>query len=98
LTDKSPEGRALIRAELVRGGVTVKDVADHIDHIRQLVGVDYIGLGGDFDGVGLALPPDLADVSMYPNLIAELLRRGYSERDIRKICYENVLRVWKANE
>ena len=73
-------------------------MADHIDHIKNLVGIDYVGLGSDFDGVGLALPPDLADVSMYPNLLAELLRRGYSDSDIRKICSENVLRVWRANE
>lgn len=77
---------------------SVRDVADHIDHIKNLVGVDYVGIGSDFDGVGLALPPELDDVSMYPALIAELLRRGYSEADIRKICSGNVLRVWKANE
>ena len=98
LKEDTPEGRAFIRAELARANITARDVADHIDHIKNLVGIDYVGLGGDFDGVGLALPPDLADVSMYPNLIAELLRRGYSESDIRKICYENVLRVWRANE
>lgn len=98
LKEDSPEGRAFIRAELARANITARDVADHIDHIRNLVGIDYVGLGGDFDGVGLALPPDLADVSMYPNLIAELLLRGYSESDIRKVCYENVLRVWRANE
>jgi len=77
---------------------SVRDVADHIDHIKNLVGIDYVGIGSDFDGVGLALPPDLADTSMYPNLLAELLRRGYSDADIRKICSGNVLRVWKANE
>ena len=98
LSDKRPDGRAFLRGELKKGGVTVRDVADHIDHIEKLVGIDHIGLGGDFDGVGLALPPDLRDVSMYPNLIAELLRRGYSKKDIRKICYQNTLRVWKANE
>ncbi len=98
LTEESPEGRAFVRAELARSGINVGTVADHIDHIKKLVGIDYVGLGGDFDGVGLALPPDLADVGMYPNLIAELLRRGYSAADIRKICYQNVLRVWRANE
>lgn len=98
LSEKSPEGRAFMRQQLVLGGITVRDVADHIDHIKNLVGIDFVGLGGDFDGVGLALPPDLADVGMYPNLLAELLRRGYSRQDIKKICYENVLRVWKANE
>lgn len=98
LEEHSPEGRAFMSAELSKAGITVRDVADHIDHIKNLVGIDYVGLGGDFDGVGLALPPDLADVSMYPNLIAELLRRGYSKRDIRKICFQNTLRVWRASE
>jgi membrane dipeptidase len=73
-------------------------VADQIDYIRKLVGIDHVGIGSDFDGVGLALPPDLADVSMYPNLLAELFRRGYSEAEVRKVCSENLLRVWKANE
>ena len=98
LDENTPAGRQFIRAELLKAGITVRDVADHIDHLKNLVGVDHIGLGGDFDGVGLALPPDLADVSMYPNLIAELLRRGYSRKDIRKICFQNTLRVWRASE
>ncbi|MEQ1746628.1 MAG: dipeptidase [Saprospiraceae bacterium] len=98
LDENSPEGRAFMRAELAKAGIGVGAVADHIDHIRQLVGSNHIGLGGDFDGVGLALPPDLADVSMYPNLIAELLRRGYSKNEIRKICYKNTLRVWRVSE
>lgn len=98
LKEDTPEGRSFVRAELARANITVRDVADHIDRIKNLVGIEYVGLGGDFDGVGLALPPDLADVSMYPNLIVELLRRGYSQEDIRKICYENVIRVWKGNE
>jgi membrane dipeptidase len=78
--------------------LSVKEVANHIDRIVQIAGIDYVGLGSDFDGVGIALPPDLADVSMYPNLMAELIRRGYSDEDIQKICYKNLLRVWKANE
>lgn len=98
LSETSAEGRAFMRAELTRAGITVRDVADHIDHIKKLVGIDHVGIGSDYDGVGLALPPDLADVSAYPHLVAELLRRGYSEEDIAKICYKNVLRVWKANE
>ncbi len=76
----------------------VKDVADHIDHVVKLVGVDHVGIGSDFDGVGDSLPTGLKDVSMYPNLIAELLRRGYSERDVRKIAGENLLRVWAQVE
>ncbi|MBK6993554.1 MAG: dipeptidase [Lewinellaceae bacterium] len=78
--------------------ISVREVADHIDHIKNLVGIDNVGLGSDFDGVGLALPPDLDDVDEFPNLIAELLRRGYSDDEVRKICNGNVLRVWKGNE
>ena len=73
---------------------TVKKVADHIDHVVQLVGVDHVAFGSDFDGVGDTLPTGLKDASDYPNLIAELLERGYSEKDIEKICYGNVFRVW----
>lgn len=98
LDENSPEARKFMRKQLTKGSISVKTVADHIDRLKNLVGVDHIGLGGDFDGVGLALPPDLADVSMYPNLIAELLRRGYTEAEIKKICYQNTIRVWKANE
>jgi membrane dipeptidase len=72
----------------------VEKVADHIDHVRNLVGVDHIGIGSDFDGVGDSLPTGLKDVSMYPNLIAELLERGYTEEEIRKICFANIWRVW----
>jgi len=71
---------------------TVADVADHIDHVVQLVGIDHVGLGSDFEGVSF-LPQGLEDVSMYPNLIYELLKRGYSEDDIEKICSGNILRV-----
>jgi len=73
----------------------VKVVADHIDHAVKLVGVDHVGLGSDFDGVGYTLPVGLKDVSQYPNLIYELLKKGYSDDDIQKICAENVLRVWE---
>ncbi len=74
----------------------VQTVADHIDHVVKLTSVDHVGLGSDFDGVGDSLPTGLKDVSQYPNLIQELLRRGYTESDIAKICYKNVWRVWKA--
>jgi len=73
---------------------TVKKVADHIDHVVKLVGVDHVAFGSDFDGVGDTLPTGLKDASEYPNLIAELLNRGYTEKDIEKICYKNVFRVW----
>jgi len=72
----------------------VVKVADHIDRVVELAGIDHVGLGSDFDGVGDSLPLGLKDVSMYPNLIEELLDRGYSEEDIAKICYKNVFRVW----
>jgi membrane dipeptidase len=77
--------------------VTVADVADHIDHVVQLVGIDHVGLGSDYDGIS-DTPIGLEDVSAFPNLIEELLRRGYSEEDLRKICSENILRVWSAVE
>jgi membrane dipeptidase len=77
---------------------TVAQVAAHIDHVAKLVGVDYVGFGSDFDGVGDSLPIGLKDVSRYPNLIAELLRLGYGETDIEKICGGNLLRVWSEVE
>ena len=76
----------------------VETVANHIDHVRKLVGIDHIGLGSDFDGVGDTLPTGLKDVSQYPNLIFVLLKRGYSDSDIEKICYKNVWRVWNEVE
>jgi membrane dipeptidase len=76
---------------------TVADVADHIDHAVELVGVDHVGLGSDFDGV-FALPEGLQDASGYPNLVAELLDRGYSETEIRQILGQNVMRVWAEVE
>lgn len=76
----------------------VRDVVDHIDHVVRLVGVDYVGFGSDFDGVGDSLPVGLKDVSGYPAIIFELLRRGYSRENIRKICGQNFLRVWSQVE
>ena len=72
----------------------VETVANHIDHVVNLIGVDHVGLGSDFDGVGDSLPTGLKDVSAYPNLIYSLLKRGYSTTDIEKICSKNVFRVW----
>lgn len=76
----------------------VETVADHIGHVVAIAGIDHVGLGSDFDGVGDSLPTGLKDVSAYPNLIYVLLKRGYSEKDIAKICYQNVFRVWRAVE
>ncbi|MEC9465303.1 MAG: dipeptidase [Myxococcota bacterium] len=73
-------------------------VADHIDHVVKTVGINYVGLGSDFDGVGDTLPEGLKDASMYPKLITELLNRDYTHEDIEKICSGNVLRVWRAVE
>ncbi|MEE8371844.1 MAG: dipeptidase [Sphingomonadales bacterium] len=70
------------------------DVLDHIDHVVKIAGVDHVGIGSDYDGVGDSLPKGLKDVSQYPNLVRGLLERGYSEEDIRKILGENLLRVW----
>lgn len=74
----------------------VAKVADHIDHVVAIAGIDHVGFGSDFDGVGDTLPGGLKDVSDYPNLIHELLKRGYSEEGIEKICYKNAFRVWNA--
>lgn len=73
----------------------VQKVADHIDLVVELAGIDHVGFGSDYDGVGDSLPTGLKDVSEYPNLIYELLKRGYTEEDIAKICYQNVFRVWR---
>lgn len=72
----------------------VKTVADHIDHVVEVAGIDHVGFGSDYDGVGNSLPTGLKDVSGFPNLIKELLDRGYSEEDIEKISSGNVFRVW----
>lgn len=76
---------------------TLEQVADHIDHIRDQVGVDYIGIGGDYDGVS-SLPLGLEDVSTYPDLFAELLSRGYTEEELEKIAGLNMLRVMRGME
>lgn len=76
---------------------SVHDVADHIDHIVKVAGVDHVGIGSDFDGIG-TVPKQLEDVSMYPVLTQVLLDRGYSEADIHKIMSENMLRVIKQSE
>ena len=72
-------------------------VADHIDHIRKTAGIDHVGLGGDFDGI-TSVVVGLEDVSTYPMLIAELLRRGYTDEDIKKIAARNILRVIRGAE
>lgn len=94
---KGRELRDAVAKELAldsRNYSDVKRVADHVDHIVKLAGIDHVGIGSDYDGVGDSLPTGLKDVSDYPNLLEELLNRGYSEADIEKICSGNVFRVW----
>src|SRR6266571_3033688 len=76
---------------------TLQQVADHIEHVRDVAGVDHVGLGSDFDGI-TEVPVGLEDVSKFTDLIAELLRRGWSEPDVRKVAGLNVLRVLQAAE
>ena len=76
---------------------TLAQVADHIEHIRDVAGVDAVGLGSDFDGI-TEVPVGLEDVSKFPDLIAELLRRGWSEQDVKKVAGLNALRVLRAAE
>ncbi len=76
---------------------TLAQVADHIEHIRQVAGIDCVGLGSDFDGI-TEVPVGLEDVSKFPDLIAELLRRGWSEADVQKVAGLNTLRVMREAE
>ena len=76
---------------------TVAQLADHVDHIRQVAGIDHIGVGGDFDGWN-AFPAEMPDVSGYPALFVELARRGYSQADLEKIASRNMLRVMHGVE
>lgn len=76
----------------------VADVLDHIDRAVELAGIDHVGIGSDYDGVGDSLPIGLKDVSEYPNLVNGLLERGYSEEDIAKIWGGNTMRVWAEAE
>jgi membrane dipeptidase len=77
---------------------TLDDVLDHIDHVVKIAGIDYVGLGSDYDGVGDSLPVGLKDVASYPNLVEGMLKRGYSEEDIKKVLSGNFLRVWRTTE
>jgi len=74
------------------------NVVAHIDHVVEIAGIDHVGLGSDFDGVGDSLPTGLKDVSDLPNLIRALLEQGYSEEDVAKICGGNLMRVWRQVE
>ena len=76
---------------------TLAQVADHIDHVREVAGIDHVGIGSDFDGMGQG-PEGLEDVSKFVDLVAELLRRGYSDADAKKVAGLNLLRVFRAVE
>jgi len=76
---------------------TIANVADHIEHVRRVAGVDHVGIGSDFDGISETIV-GLSDVSMFPALFAELARRGWSDADLRKLAGENVLRAWQRAE
>ena len=95
--DALRKARAELRRTMPEPKATLAMVADHIDHIRKVAGIDHIGLGGDFDGID-SVVEGLEDVSKYPDLTAELLRRGYSDEDIRKILGKNILRVMRKAE
>jgi membrane dipeptidase len=76
---------------------TIADVADHIEHVRKVAGVDHVALGGDYDGTD-QLPVGLQDVSRYPYLFAELIRRGWSDADLAKLANGNILRALRQAE
>ncbi len=100
----SPKDEAAVKAGIgawmaahPRPTVTVAQVADHIDHVRKVAGIDHVAYGSDFDGITSA-PSGLEDVSMFPALTAELLRRGYTELEVKKVLGLNLLRVMRAAE
>jgi membrane dipeptidase len=72
-------------------------VADHIDHVRKVAGVDHVGIGSDFDGID-STPEGLEDVSRFPMLFAELIRRGWTDADLKKLAGQNLLRALRAAE
>lgn len=76
---------------------TIAEVANHIDHIRKVAGVDHVGIGADFDGISETVQ-GLGDVSTYPALFLELVRRGWTEPDLRKLAGENLLRAMERAE
>ena len=98
---KSDDERKALQAEIFGAlkppPVTVAQVADHVEHVRDIAGVDHVGIGSDFDGA-FGWPEGLSDVSMFPNLFAELAMRGWSDQDLAKLASENFLRVMRAAE
>jgi membrane dipeptidase len=94
-------GYVAVRADVAKASppptATIAQVADHIEHVREVAGVDHIGIGSDFDGTP-DLPEGLGDVSCFPALFAELLGRGWSEDDCARVAGRNVLRVMREAE
>lgn len=98
--DTTPEAMVLHRAfeeARPRPVATAATVADHLDHMREVAGVDHVGIGGDYDGTAFT-PSGLDDVAGYPNLIAELLTRGWSKADLSKLTWSNAVRVLRDAE
>jgi membrane dipeptidase len=104
LEKAQPDDEAAVKAGMAawtathpRPAVTIAQVADHVDHVRRVAGIDHVGYGSDFDGIS-AGPDGLEDVSTFPALTAELLRRGYTDDDVKKVLGLNLLRVMRAVE
>ncbi|MGW0533625.1 dipeptidase [Streptomyces sp. NPDC003032] len=98
--DTTPEAmrvHAAFEESTPRPVATTATVADHLDHMREVAGIDHIGIGGDYDGTAFT-PDGLDDVAGYPNLIAELLTRGWSKPDLSKLTWQNAVRVLGAAE
>jgi membrane dipeptidase len=97
----SPTARRQIEKAYIRAHplpkATIADVADHVEHARRVAGVDHVGIGGDYDGND-EWPVGMEDVSSYPLLFAELVRRGWSDRDLAKLSRGNILRVMREAE
>ncbi|MFE7576280.1 dipeptidase [Streptomyces sp. NPDC057521] len=96
-TERAMKLHAAFEAANPRPAATVATIADHLDHMREVAGVDHIGIGGDYDGTAF-LPQGLESVAGYPNLIAELLRRNWSAADLAKLTWQNAVRVLRAAE
>jgi membrane dipeptidase len=95
---ETPDPRLRAWAEAnPRPHATIADVVAHIQHVRDVAGVDHVGLGGDFDGVD-SLPDGITGVDAYPRILAALMANGWTEADIRKLAGENVLRTMRAVE
>jgi membrane dipeptidase len=95
-TEADAANEAFLRTD-PRPVATIADVANHIEHVRDIAGIDHVGIGGDYDGIS-STPVGLDDVSTYPLLIAELLRRGWTEDAVGKLTNGNVLRVLRQAE